>query len=241
MGVHQSTVDFSPLLEELRQRPQEIAKALAGSSLAICCGNRALLGAWLHISHGEPGLEVVGAVTTAAEALELIEEHHPDVLVCTDRLEQGDGVSLVEAIKQRQSSSRTLLVVSDTRSVQPLQRALAAGCDGICMESRVGQGTLVAAMQAMAADGQFVDRELMGRLRQAGSAAGPSPVTKRELEVLDLIQLGLSNQEIGRRLYLSEQTVKSHVASLLQKLGARDRAQAVVLGLRRGLIDWRDA
>ena len=232
-------MDFSPLLEELRQRPRDIAKALAGSSLAICCGNRALLCAWLHISREEPGLEVVGAVTTAAEALELIERRHPDVLVCTDRLEQGDGVSLVEAIKQRQSSSRTLLVVSDTRSVQPLQRALAAGCDGICLESRVGQGTLVAAMQAMAAYGQFVDRELMGRLRQAGPST--SPATKRELEVLDLIQLGLSNQEIGRRLYLSEQTVKSHVASLLQKLGARDRAQAVVLGLRRGLIDWRDA
>lgn len=244
MGAREPCVDFTPLIEELRDRPNQIAAALAGVGLVLCSGSRALLGAWLNLNLSPPGLRVLAAVTSAAEALEQVERLQPGLLLCTDRLEAGDGVSLVEAVKRAHPGTRTLLLVGEERRRQPLQRAVAARCDGICLESRVGQGTLLAAVQALMAGGMYIDRSVAALLRSPADPSGDGgeepPLSRRELEVLDHLQLGLTNDEIGGRLFVSPATVKTHVRSVMQKLGARDRGHAAVLGLQRGLIDWRE-
>jgi DNA-binding NarL/FixJ family response regulator len=240
MGVHPGAVNFAPLLAELRKRPSQIAAALDGASLAFCSGSRALLGAWLNLFQEVGSVNVVGAVTTAGEALCLVQQQRPYLLVCTDRLEEGDAVTLVERIKREHPGTHTLLLVSEERRLQPLRRALAAECDGICLESRVGQGTLLAAVQSIRAGGRYTDSAVYSLLRQraGGGSTGTEPrLSTRECEVLEGLQRGLSNREIASQLFLSVETVRSHVRSLLQKLGARDRGHAAVIGLRRGLID----
>jgi DNA-binding NarL/FixJ family response regulator len=252
-------LDFTPLLAQLRQRPSQIAAALDGATLVLCSGSRALLGAWLNIpltathhgglghgspDHGSPdhgGMAVVGAATTADEALQLVEQHQPTLLLCTDQLEQGDGATLVETVKRLHPPVRTLLVVSDGRRPQALRRAIAAHCDGICLESRVGQGTILAAVQSICSGGLYRDRALAPLLQRADGAADGTPLlTVRELEVLEQLQRGLSNQQIATKLFVSIDTVKTHVKRLLQKLGAHDRGHAAVLALKRGLIEWHE-
>lgn len=245
LGVRAQAVDFTPLLEQLRQRPGQITAALEGSSLVLAAGSRSLLGAWSGLlQQSAERVLVAGAATTAAEALGLIRQHQPTLLLCTDRLEQGDGIALVEAVKQEHLPCRTLLVVTEEHRRHRVQRAIAASCDGVCFDSRVGEGTLLAAVHSICAGGSYRDQSLE---RRAPSAAGLgtdlplAQLSSRELEVLDRLQHGLSNQQIAEELYLSPDTIKTHVRSLLQKLAARDRGHAAVIGLRLGLIDWREA
>jgi DNA-binding NarL/FixJ family response regulator len=241
LGVRAQAVDFTPLLEQLRQRPGQITAALEGATLVLAAGSRTLLSAWNGVLLQAPKqVTVVGAATTAAEALDLTRRHQPTLLLCTDRLEQGDGIGLVEAVKRECLASRTLLVVTDERRQSGLQRAIAAACDGICLDSRVGEGTLLAAVHSILAGGTYRDRQ---REQPADSGGVPRPLTPlstRELEVLERLQQGLSNRQIADALYLSPDTIKSHVRSLLQKLAARDRGHAAVIGLQLGLIDWRE-
>lgn len=245
LGVRPQAVDFTPLLEQLRQRPGQITAVLEGSSLVLAAGSRSLLGAWIGLlQQGTERVTVVGAATTAAEALGLIRQHQPTLLLCTDRLEQGDGIALVEAVKQEPRPCRTLLVVTEERRRHRVQRMIAASCDGICLDSRVGEGNLLAAVHSICAGGRYRDQSLERRGQDApGSDADLplAPLSARELEVLDRLQHGLSNQQIADELYLSPDTIKTHVRSLLQKLAARDRGHAAVIGLRLGLIDWREA
>jgi DNA-binding NarL/FixJ family response regulator len=240
MGLHLGSVNFAPLLAELRKRPSQIAAALDGASLAFCSGSRALLGAWLGLFQDVDSVNVVGAVTTAREALCLVQQRRPYLLVCTDRLEEGDAVNLVERVKREHPTTHTLLLVSEERRLQPLRRALAAECDGICLESRVGQGTVLAAVQSIRAGGRYTDGTVNSLIRQragGGSASMEPQLSSRECEVLEGLRRGLSNREIASQLFLSVETVRSHVRSVLQKLGARGRGHAAVIGLQRGLID----
>lgn len=247
MGVRLRRLDFTPLLERHRQRPGLIAAALqearTDASLVMCAGNRALLGAWLSIPlHNRDGQEIpiAGAATTAGEALGLVERHQPSLLLCTDQLEEGDGTTLVEAVKQRHPSTHTILVVRDGRRRQVIRRAMAAGCDGICLEARVGQGTILAAVQCIAAGGTYLERQLADQ-RQQGALTTESPgladLSPRQVEVLQGVQQGLTNEEIAQQLFLSPETVKTHLRQLRQRLGARDRGHAAVLAMQQGLIE----
>lgn len=240
-------MDFTPLLTRHRQRPGLIAAALhdahAGASLVMCAGNRALLGAWLNIPLRSPDgreIAIAGAATTASEALGLVERHQPNLLLCTDQLEEGDGASLVETVKQRHRSTHTILVVRDGLRRQTLRRAMAAGCDGICLETRVGQGTLLAAVQCICAGGTYLERQLADQRPTAtlpGDPHGQVHLSVRQVEVLRGVQQGLTNEEIAQQLYLSPETVKTHLRQLRQKLGARDRGHAAVLAMQLGLLD----
>jgi DNA-binding NarL/FixJ family response regulator len=247
MGVRLRRLDFTPLMERLRERPGLIAAALQDAhttaSLVVCTGNRALLGAWLNIplrSRDGREIPIAGAATTALEALGLVERHQPSLLLCTDQLEEGDGATVVETVKQRHPSTHTILVVRDGRRRQTIRRAMDAGCDGICLETRVGQGTILAAVQSICAGGTYLERQLADQRQQgavATEAQGMADLSTRQVEVLRGVQHGLTNEEIARQLYLSPETVKTHLRQLRQKLGARDRGHAAVLAMRQGLIE----
>lgn len=227
-------MDFTPFLAQWREQHALAGQLLTDCRLVLCLGHRGLL---LALSAGAPdGLQVAGAATTEAEGLRLVAEARPRLLVASDQLEEGCGSSLVVEVKRRYPAVRTLLLVSRESRRARLRAAIEAGCEAVVAEARLGQGAAIDALRTLCGGGSYLD----GRLRSgAGPLSASSPgLSPREVEVLHGVMQGESNEEIARRLYVSRQTIKTHMANVLRKLEARDRAHAVAIALHRGLVDF---
>lgn len=227
-------MDFTPELQRWRRRHRQAGDLLRGQSVVLCLGSRMLL---VSVTHGvPPGLDVVGAATSAAAGLRLVASQQPQLLITSDQLEQGCGSRLVVEVKRQQPTVRTLLLVGQAMPPARLRAAIAAGCDALLADSRLGHGALIDALRSVCRGGTYIDRQL----RDAALKPGPAdaqPLSLREQEVLAGAMRGENNEEIARRLLVSPETVKSHIARVLRKLGARDRTHAVALALVRGLMD----
>jgi two-component system, NarL family, nitrate/nitrite response regulator NarL len=184
------------------------------------------------------GLDLVGTARDGRVALEEIRERCPDVALLDHVLPGLDGVELVRAIADDDLPTKVVMLSADNSSglVYDVVRLGVAGfltkaatleqiCDTIHAVAR-GETVLAAEIQS----------GLVTELREREHQQRPV-LTERESQVLALIAQGLSGPEIGERLYISSSTVKTHVKSVLEKLGAPDRAAAVAEAMRRGLID----
>lgn len=234
-------MDFSERMAEVRRNVERSNTLLADARIVAAMGSRMALS--LFISATRPGEQLVGAVTTEAEALARLQRQDADLLLCTDRLEQGNGGSLVEAAKRLRPQPRALLIVTQPRRTMLIHTALQAGCDGLCLESNIGLGTVLQALRCIAGGASYLDGDLRSSfLHGLPGLDGRSltPLSARELEVLALMADSLNNQQIAQRLFLGVETVKSHVQHISEKLQTRDRLQAVVHGIRLGLVDWPD-
>ena len=234
-------MDFSGRLAEVRDNVAQSNALLSGSRLVAAMGSRMAL--TLLVGATRPGVQLVGAVTQEAEALAKLQEQRADLLLCTDRLEQGNGGSLVAAAKRLSPPPRVLLIVTQPRRTMLIHTALQAGCDGLCLEANIGMGTVLRALRCIAGGASYLDGDLRSTFLNSlpGLDGRPlTPLSARELEVLALMADSLNNLQIGRRLFLSPETVKSHVQHIGEKLQTRDRLQAVVHGIRLGLVDWPD-
>ncbi|MEY4297080.1 MAG: hypothetical protein RLZZ423_259 [Cyanobacteriota bacterium] len=234
-------MDFSQRIDPMRENIGLGNALLSGTQLVAAMGSPMALGLFMCVIR--PGKQVVGATTTQAEALEALQRHRADLLVCTDRLDEGNGGQLVEAAKQLHPSPRTLLIVTQPRRTMLIHTALAAGCDGLCLEANIGLGNMLQALRCIDRGASYIDRELHRSFLHSlpGLDGRPlTPLTGRELEVLTLMTRSLNNQEIARELFLSSETVKSHVQHIGEKLQARNRLQAVLLAIRMDLVDWPD-
>jgi DNA-binding NarL/FixJ family response regulator len=232
-------VDYTPLIEEVRGFVSSSSDLLEPHRVVVCLGSRMALSLFIHCL--QPEHQLVGACTTEAEGLKHLQQDKGTVLLCTDRLEQGNGGSLVKAAKQLDQAPCTLMVVTQPRRLITIRRALEAGCDGICLESEIGRGTVVRALQVVAHGAAYVEKGLMDQYLQgySGLSDAPlAPLTDREVEVLQLVAGNASNQEIAAALFISTETVKSHLTQIRQKLPARSRLHAAVKGIRLGLVDW---
>jgi DNA-binding NarL/FixJ family response regulator len=229
-------VDLSPLLPQARADLAEALALLRDVRLVLCLGSRAQCALLLGTS-----ARILAAATCAAEGLVQVRKHQPDLLLVSDRLEEGCGVGLVERVKRRHPQVRTLLVVTQEHRLAGVRQALQAGCDGMVPESRLLHGSGLQALRTVLAGGMYLDRSLAVAFaagQESGAAA--ERLSEREQQVLDGVVRGRTNQEIARDLMVSVDTVKTHVRNVLLKLQVRGRLQAVVLGLRRGLVDWPD-
>jgi DNA-binding NarL/FixJ family response regulator len=234
-----SPVDFTPQIRQIQRNRSHTSQLLEHLKLVTCFGNRALLSLFVG-TVTRPG-QLAGAATTEQEGLALLERHRPDLLLVTDQLEQGCGFRLVEECKAHHPEVRVLLFVGRVQRPAKLRAAVQAGCDGLCLESGLGLDAGTAALRAIRDGGIYIDRPLSELLRTGGSAQGSGllPVlSAREIEVIELVVAGLKNHEIAARLYISRETVKSHLTNLLNKLGARDRHHAGFLAAQLGLVDW---
>jgi len=230
-------LDFTPLIPQVRQNTDLSNVLLHDARIVVCLGSRALLAAFLGWTH-EPR-QVVGAATTEAEGLALVAQHQPTVVLLSDKLEEGSGIALVQQIKARWPQIHTLLLVTQEQRQFQIKAAIDACCDGILLESKMGLGAGVAALQAVSGGGLYIDKSLQTLFRRGHENGSPiEPLSPRELEVLALVAKGKSNIQIGERLYVSADTVKTHLSHVMRKLQASDRTHAAVLGLRWGLIDW---
>jgi len=211
----------------------------------------------LNTAMGEPGFDVVGEAAEGAEALQLIaqldgEGSAPDVVLMDVRMPGMNGIEATGAIAQRFPGVRVLVLTTFDLDEYAME-AIEAGASGFLLkDTRAAE--LIEAVRAVA-DGDAVmapsvTQRLLLRLREDRSAtlrsapAAPAAeraaailaeLTEREQEVFGLIAEGLSNAEIGERLFLSESTVKTHVGRVLTKLGLRDRVHAVILAYEAGL------
>lgn len=198
------------------------------------------------IAGAEPDMVVVGEASDGAEALRMTRELRPDVVCMDIRMPNMDGIAATREIAADPGLSTEVLVVTTFDIDDDVFAALEAGAAGFLLKGAEEQ-TLLGAIRSVAAGDGTLDQAITRRVlrkfahRRADPEAPPSALphtlTARELEVLRLLAEGLSNAEIGERLFIEPTTVKYHLAGLLQKIAARDRLQAVLWGIRAGLID----
>ena len=192
------------------------------------------------ILEAQPDLRVVAEAADGVEAVELARRHRPDVILMDIRMPRMDGVEAT-----RRLAGHRVLILTTFNLDEYVVEALRAGASGFLLKDAPPE-ELVRAVRVVAAGEALlspaVTRTLLDRVVQRLPAAGaPIPavldeLTERELEVLRLVARGLSNSEIAAHLVVGETTVKTHVSHLLDKLGLRDRVQAVVLAYELGLI-----
>ncbi|GAA4907808.1 LuxR family two component transcriptional regulator [Actinomycetospora succinea] len=180
----------------------------------------------------EPDLEVVGEAGTVAEAVARVEAVRPDVAVLDVRLPDGNGVELCRELRSRQPELACLMLTSFTDE-QAILDAVLAGAAGYVIKDVRGSD-IAAAVRDVGSGRSLLDHRaaavLMAKLRTPAEAPDPTAeLTPQEHAVLELIGEGLTNRQIGERLFLAEKTVKNHITRLLAKLGLERRVQAAVL------------
>jgi two-component system, NarL family, response regulator DevR len=186
----------------------------------------------------EPDLTVVGEAATAAEALARVPAVRPDVAVLDVRLPDGDGVTVCRELRSLLPELRCLMLTSFADD-DALFDAIMAGASGYVLKQIRGTD-LIGAVRTVAAGQSLLDPRttatVLARLRAAAEDKGPvAGLSEQERTVLALIGEGLTNREIGERMFLAEKTVKNYVSHLLAKLGMQRRTQAAILAteLRR--------
>ncbi|MET0997436.1 MAG: response regulator transcription factor [Marmoricola sp.] len=200
-----------------------------------------VLAGFLRLLESEPGFTIVGSATDGRQAVELCRAHRPDVVLMDIRMPELDGIS---ATREVVASTDTRVLVLTTYDLDEyVFDSLRAGASGFLLkdsppDALIAGIRVVASGDALLAPsvtrrlvGEFVT--LKGRLAEAGTQL--ARLTGREREVLDLLGKGWSNAEIAAALHVGESTAKTHVASVLDKIGVRDRVQAVVFAYETGL------
>ncbi len=196
------------------------------------------------IIDAQAGMEVVAEASDGAEAIELVLRYSPDVVLMDIRMPNMDGIEATRELAATQMHKRSRVVILTTYDLDEyVFDALAAGASGFLLKD-VPPEELVRAIR-VADDGEALlapsitrrlIEEFASRRPTDASAQKLAALTEREKEVLEMIARGLSNAEIAGKLFLGESTVKTHVGHILDKLGCRDRVQAVILAYEAGLV-----
>jgi len=187
----------------------------------------------------QPDLLVVGEAANGSEAMVLVKENLPDIVLMDLVMPVMDGVDATRAITAMSPSTRVIVLTSFSED-EKVFASIKAGAQGYLMKD-VLPSDLVAAIRTVNRGEAQLDPEIARKVMQ--EFANPQPVTpkhdltERELEVLRLIAQGKSNKDISEDLVLSEKTVKTHVSNILQKLHLSDRTQAAVFALRQKIVD----
>ncbi len=193
--------------------------------------------------NGRDDMTVVGQASTGIEAVELAERTTPDVVLMDIRMPDLDGIEATKRITARAGLEATKVLVLTTFDLdQYVYGALEAGASGFLLKDTAPE-QLLDAIRVVASGDALIAPSITRRLI-ADFTAKPDPttapelavLTDRERDVLAAVGRGLSNAEIGEALFMSPLTAKTHVSRLRSKLGARDRAQLVVVAFRTGLV-----
>lgn len=179
----------------------------------------------------EPGLMTVAEASDGQQAVEMFRQHQPDITLMDLRLPVMGGVDATKLIRQEYSTAK-IIVLTTYDGDEDIYRALKAGAQGYLLKG-VSFDDLLDAIRTVHAGARRIPAAVAERLAERMSG---QELTGRELQVLELIVKGRSNKEISTELSISEATVKSHINSLLSKLGVTDRTQAATSALQRGLV-----
>jgi DNA-binding NarL/FixJ family response regulator len=184
-----------------------------------------------------PELEIVGAAASGVEALRLVDELTPDVLLLDLELPGMHGLDVIGELRCRDGLHTRILVLTVHDDDDIVLRAVRGGANGYVLK-HASRSELRDAIARVAAGGQYFDEVVVRAFLdddRRGAGIEPS-LSEREIEILSLVAEGFTNKQIAAEIYLSADTVKCHLESAYRKLGVSDRAHAVAVALRRGLV-----
>lgn len=189
-------------------------------------------------------IEVVAEAATGLEAIDAVRKHKPDIVLMDIRMPELDGLEATERIVAENGEQTRIIVLTTFDPDEYIYRALRAGASGFLLKD-IPPEDLVAAVRAVAEGGALLAPDITRRLiTKFATQSDSNPalgerverLTERERDVLGCIGIGLNNQEVAAELGIGAATVKTHVSSVLSKLGLRDRAQAVIFAYESGLV-----
>jgi two-component system, NarL family, response regulator len=183
------------------------------------------------IINRDPEMSAIAQADNGQQAIDLFREYQPDVTLMDLRMPQVGGVEAISAICAEFKSAR-IIVLTTYDGDEDIYSGLHAGAQGYLLKD-AKPNELLNAIRTVARGQQYIPPDVGAKLVQRMS--NPE-LSDRELEVLGLMAQGMSNQDIGAALTISESTVKSHVNRILSKLGASDRTQAVIVAVKRGIV-----
>jgi DNA-binding NarL/FixJ family response regulator len=212
---------------------------VADDQSMVRAGFRMLLG-------GEPDIEVVAEASNGLEAVEKAARYGPTVVLMDIRMPELDGLEATRRILAADATAKVIVLTTFDLD-EYVYEALRVGASGFVLKDDPPE-QLISAIRIVAGGEALLSPAITKRvIKQFARAGRPAPprqvdqLTERELDVFRLIARGLSNAEIGRELFISDTTVKTHITHILQKLDLRDRAQAIVLAYETGIFDERGA
>jgi len=180
-------------------------------------------------------LEVIGSASSGEEALAKLRQVEPDVLLLDLRMHGMSGVDTLMAMKRSAHDVRVIILTS-FETDEDIYRAVQAGAHGYLLKD-TSLREMVEAIRTVHAGKRYIPRDIAARLAERMMR---TDLTPREIEILKLLSKGPTNKEIGRALSISENTVKNHVNSIIEKLEVSDRTEAATTAIQRGLISVDD-
>jgi len=180
---------------------------------------------------GHPQIRVIGEAADGEQGFAMYRALRPDVMLLDLRLPGTSGFEVLTRVRREFADAR-VVVLSNYQGSEDVYRAVRSGAAGYLTKDASGQ-ELIDAITTVHRDLRYLPRTALDRLAERTSV---TDLTPRETEVLTCITQGRSNREIAEHLHISEKTVRIHVSAVLEKMGARDRTQATIFALQRGLV-----
>ncbi len=180
----------------------------------------------------EEDMELIGEASNGREGLDLFRKFRPDVTLMDLQMPEMNGIDAIGAIRGEFPEARIIVLTTHPGDVQ-VSRALKAGARAYLMKGELRK-ELLETVRAVHAGQKRLSSEVAAEIAEHVT---DSSLTPREIDVLRLVAAGNTNKEVGARLSLTEVTIKSHMKTILAKLGANDRTHAVTIALKRGIID----
>ncbi|MEU6860311.1 response regulator transcription factor [Glycomyces sp. NPDC046736] len=210
-----------------------VSVLIADDDPIVRTGLRTLLSA-------QPGVEPVAEASNGAEVLTLVRRSRPDVVLMDVRMPGMDGIEATRRLRETVPEPPKVIVITTFENDEYVYGALRAGANGFLLKrsdiSRIADAIRVVAQGDALLFPEAIRSLATTLAHPPGNAHGPIALTPREAEVLRLIAQGLSNRDIATRLYLGLETVKTHVRSILTKLNAGNRTEAVIMAYESGFI-----
>jgi len=188
----------------------------------------------LELLLGRAGIEVLGTAGTPDEGRELIERHDPDVALIDIALGEESGIVLTAELIDA-DPDRRIVLYTGSNEIELLISGLDSGARGYALKEGT-QAELVNALQTVADGGTYVDPRLHPALLSRRATQTQKSLSKREREIMDLLAQGLTGEQVATRLFLSPETIKTHIRNAMNKLEANTRVHAIAIALREGFI-----
>jgi DNA-binding NarL/FixJ family response regulator len=182
----------------------------------------------------EPGIAIVGEADTAERAVLMARKLQPDLILLDLLLPRKSGADVIPELADVAPEAK-VLVVSSQAAPSSVRRALSAGASGY-LPKRSSDRELVTAIRLVADGSGYVEPDLGAKLVTPGGPSALEPLSERERDIVQLLALGYTNQEIGKRLFISVRTVDTHRAHIMRKLQLETRAELVMFALAHGVI-----
>jgi DNA-binding NarL/FixJ family response regulator len=213
------------------------ASTAAPISVVLCDDHVVLAQGLSAMLAAEADIAVVGIAGCVAEVVEMVHAHHPDVVLIDYELPDGDGVAATAALKQANPGLQVVMLTSYTDQ-EVLAAAIEGGCSGFLTKHSGAHSVAEAIRQAAAGEAVITTsmlHQLLPALRPTARGLGAG-LTAREITILELLADGATGQAIAKDLFLSPNTVRNHVQSILNKLGVHSRLQAVAVAVQEGIV-----